>query len=97
MNKNNSNISIDESKHSAVPTFFQRLRNTFIAVVMGIIFAQVVLFAFWKGSIVLWWNSYIFIIYLIFCAVMGWVIGDRFIETLGKKSSDWWNLWGYWK
>lgn len=93
----NSEIIIDESKHTVAPSFFQRLRNSIIATVMGIVFAQVILFAFWGGLILFWWNNMLFISYLVACAILGWIVGDRFIETLVKKSDEWWGLWGYFR
>lgn len=95
--RSNSEIFIDESKQVAASGLFQRLKNTFMAVVMGIVFAQVMLFAFGFGSIVLWWDNIIFGSYLIICAILGWIVGEKFIQTLGKKSEDWWDLWGHWR
>ncbi|HEX6981899.1 MAG TPA: hypothetical protein VF181_03990 [Balneolaceae bacterium] len=97
-----SDIFIDESKHRTAPTFFQRIRNTLAAVGMGIIFAQVLLFAFKffvVSSVVyyFWFYPLLSIAYLIVCAVLGWIYGDKFIQTLSKESANWWNLWGYWR
>lgn len=95
----NPDIIIDESKHRTAPTFFQHLRNTLAAAGMGIVFAQVMLFAFWQGSIVYYFLFYtkLSISYLIACAISGWFLGDKFIQTLRKESGNWWDLWGYWR
>jgi hypothetical protein len=99
--RNSPKIIIDESKHKTAPTFLQRLKTTILAVGMGIVFAQVMLFAFWfffAPSVVyyIWFYPKISIVYLIVCAVLGWIYGDKFIQTLRKESGNWWNLWGYW-
>lgn len=97
-NRDKFEIEIDESELRVVPGFFQRLRNAIIAVGMGIVFAQVMLFAFrFYGSVISWWNNIIFISYLIICAIMGWILGDKFSLTLREKIGDWWDLWNFWK
>lgn len=93
----NSDLFIDESKHVTAPDFFQRLRNSIYAIFMGAIFAQVMLFTFGMNSLVIWYDHLLFISFLIVCAVLGWVAGEKFIETLGKKSDEWWDLWGYFR
>lgn len=93
----NSDIFIDESKHVTDPGSLQRLRNSLYAIAMGIIFAQVMLFAFKMGSIILWYDNVIFISFLIICAILGWVVGEKFIQTLSNKSDDWWDIWGHFR
>jgi hypothetical protein len=88
-------VIIDESTHTPVPTYFKRFKNAILAVFMGILFAQVILFAFMYGSIVLYWDNPLFILHLIFCAIMGWIAGEKFIQTLSIKSEEWW-IWNFW-
>lgn len=96
---NDSKIVIDESKHKALPSTWQRLKNAFGSIIMGVVFAQVMSFAFRMGSVIFYFLFYLkwVIAYLLICAVLGWIYGDKFIQTLGEKSSSWWNLWNYWK
>src|SRR5690554_359536 len=91
-----SGIIIDESTHRAVPTIFQRIWHSILATFFGAILSQVMLFAFKGGSLVLLINNYMFIAYLIGCAIFGAVYGDRFISTIRKHISEWWDLWGGW-
>lgn len=93
-----SEIIIDEDKHTSVPTILQRIKHVLMALLMGIVFAQVMLFAFRQGSIVIyfWLYTELVLAYLLVCAVFGWFYGDDFVQTLGKKSEDWWNLWNDW-
>lgn len=99
--KQNSAISIDESKHRTAPTFLGRIRNALVGALMGVVFAQVMLFAFRyfvSGISVVYYFLFYPLLsgaYVIICAVLGWIYGDKFIQTLSKKSADWWNLWGY--
>lgn len=85
-------IVIDETAHQEVPSFGQRIKHLLVSVIMGILFAQVILFMFRLGSFVIWLENIFFILYLGFCAAMGWVVGDKFVETLVKKIDDWWDI-----
>lgn len=96
MKRSKSEIIIDESKHKEAPGFLVRLKNSLHAIFMGAILAQVMLFAFRMGSILLWYKNIFFIVYLLGCAVLGWIVGERFIETLSMKSAKWWDLKGRW-
>jgi|AntRauTorcE11898_2_1112593.scaffolds.fasta_scaffold65127_2 hypothetical protein len=97
MKKNKHDIQIDESSHKSAPNILTRLKHTFQALGMAVILAQVLLFAFRYGSIVLWWDHAIFHIYLVVCSILGWFFGERFIETLGEKSGNWWDLGGFFR
>lgn len=93
-------IVIDENTHKDVPGILQRMKHTLIAIFMGIVFAQVMLFAFGFGSVVLLWIGnikFFFIAYLISCGILGWIVGEKFIQTLNKKIENWWDLWNYWR
>lgn len=94
-NTNQPEVVIDESKHTAAPSALQRIKQVLMAILIGLVFAQVMLFAFRQGSIVFyfWLYTELFVLYLVVCAVLGWFYGDKIVQTLGKKSSDWWNLW----
>lgn len=96
--KKQSGAVIDESKHRTVPTFFQRVKHVLMAILMSIVFAQVMLFATKTGSVVIYFLFYteFFFLYLIVCGILGWVYGDKFVQTLGIKSDEWWNIWGDW-
>lgn len=96
MKRSKSEIIIDECKHKEVPSILVRVKNSLHAIFIGAIFAQVMLFAFNFGSIVIWYKNVVFIVYLITCAVLGWFVGERFIETLSMKSAEWWDLKGRW-
>lgn len=98
MTRNQSEIVIDESKHTSAPTVFQRIKHILMAVLMGIVFVQVMLFASRMGSVVIyfWVYTELALAYLLVCAVLGWFYGDNFVQTLGKKSEGWWNLWRDW-
>lgn len=92
--RNELNIKVDENNLEEDPSILQRFRNSIYAIFMGAIFAQVMLFAFRMGSLVIWYDNLIFISYLVVCAIMGWVVGERFIDYLSKKSDNWWDIWG---
>lgn len=98
MKPKKSEIIIDESKLKEAPTFFQRIKHVLMSVVMAIVFAQVMLFAFRMGPVVFYFMVYtkLATAYVAICAVLGWFYGEKFIQTLGKKSEPWWNLWNQW-
>lgn len=93
-----SDLIIDETKHAVAPTLFQRIKHVLMAVLMGIVFAQVMLFAFRMGSVVIYFLFYPAwcFSYLAGCAILGWIYGDNFVQTLRNKSSEWWDLWRGW-
>lgn len=93
-----SEVVIDEENQTSVPTLPQKIKHVLIAVLMGTVFAQVMLFAFRMGSVIfyLWQYTELTFAYLLICAVLGWFYGDKFIQTLGKESENWWNLWKEW-
>ena len=92
-----SKIVIDESKHRKVPNFFQRLKHAVLAIMAGALFAQVVLFPFGFGSIILWYDSLLFIAYLAVCGILGAMYGEEFIFTVNKETGLFWDPWNYWK
>lgn len=91
-------VVIDEDKQIKAPTFFQRIKHVIMAVFMGAIFAQVMLLAFRMGSVVIYFYLYaeLMLVYLLVCAILGWFYGEKFIQTLGKQSENWWDLWRDW-
>lgn len=94
---NRAEVIIDESKQTTAPTIFQKIKHILTAILMGIIFAQVMLFAFMMGSIIyIWLYSELALGYLLVCAILGWFYGEKFIQTLGKESENWWDLWRGW-
>ncbi|NGP77384.1 hypothetical protein G3570_12115 [Balneolaceae bacterium YR4-1] len=94
-----SDIIIDESKHREAPDFFQRLKNSLYAIVMGAVVAQIILFAFRMVGIIYFFIEYLelTIVYLSVCAILGWIYGEKFISSLGKEGANWWDLWRMWK
>lgn len=99
MSIDTDDIIIAESSHRPAPTYWQRIKQVAMSVLMGMVFVQVLLFAFRMVSIAYYFLTYtkVAIAYLLSCGILGWFYGDRFIQTLGKKSEEWWNLWEYWK
>lgn len=100
-----SEITIDESSHKSVRTLFQKMRDAILALGMGVILAQIVIWAFRFGSIVMFFYKgnivypIVFLVYLAGCAILGWRDGERFIETLNMKAGGWFNWidWRYWR
>ena len=95
--KSNSEIIIDEDTHREAPSLFTRIKNGLISVFLGAIFAQVMLWVLSPISIVLLFDEPLFIMYLAACGVIGFIVGEKFIQTLGLKSTDWFDLLGRWK
>ncbi|MFW6157568.1 MAG: hypothetical protein ACOC4S_01870 [Balneolaceae bacterium] len=98
-NGKRTGLVIDESNHASAPTTLQLIKHVLMAAVMGVVFAQVILFAFRMGSVVIYFWLYTewVVAYLLVCAVLGWFYGDKFIQSLGKEGENWWNLWNDWK
>lgn len=87
-------VVIDKNKQWESPSILKRILHSLLAVFFGALLAQVMLFAFWHGSIVMYLDHLLFIPYLIGCAIFGAIYGDKFIFTLRRLISEWWNLWG---
>lgn len=85
-------IVVDESKLKPAPSLFTQIKHSFVAVIIGVLLTQAILFTLGLGSIVLWWNNIITILFISVCAVMGWVFGDGFIQFLSQKTGDWWDF-----
>lgn len=95
----NSNIQIDESSHKEEPSLFQKTRNVTIAVALGAVLVQMILFygsakggSFTPASIVIYFDNLWFLGYLIVCGVFGWFAGENFIDWL-KVKIDSWRFW----
>ncbi|MFY0682963.1 MAG: hypothetical protein JXR20_00315 [Balneola sp.] len=96
---NNSNVQIDESSHKEEPSLLQKIRNVTIAVVLGAVLVQMILFygdaksgSFIPASIIIYFESLWFIGYLIICGFLGWFVGENFIDWL-KVKIDSWKFW----
>lgn len=92
-----NDIEIDESAHRPAenPTIIQRLKNGIVAVLMGAILFQIILFTYHISlglSIVLWFGSPFFLGYLAVCGVLGMLFGGKFIDILKYESGNWWNF-----
>ena len=92
----NSNIQIDESSLKEEPSLFQKIRNVAIAVVLGAVLIQMILFygtaksgSFTPGSIIIYLDNLWFIGYLIICGFFGWFVGENFIDWLKVKIESW--------
>lgn len=92
-----SDIKIDESKHKESPGLFRRLWDAIVGVIEGFILLQITFtFGFRSGfSTIILYKNPLFIGYLIFCLIMGWIYGYQFHGWLKKKMEEW-NLWGWW-
>lgn len=95
----NSNIEIDESKLKPEPGILQKLRNAVTAIVFGAVLVQVFLFygaarsgSFTPASVLIYFDSYIFLGYLGVCGVLGWIAGQDFLHWL-KAKMDFWKFW----
>ncbi|GAB5407889.1 MAG: hypothetical protein BalsKO_02540 [Balneolaceae bacterium] len=92
----NSNIQIDESSLKEEPSLFQKIRNVLIAVVLGAVLVQMILFygavkggSFTPASIIIYFDSLWFVGYLIVCGVLGWFAGESFLDWLKVKIDSW--------
>ena len=86
----------EEFRRSNNIRFLRRCKNTLLAVGLGVLLAQVVFFVINLGSVIIWYDSILFIGYLVICGVMGFVAGDRFIERLRIYIDDWWDPKSLW-
>lgn len=91
-NNHHSEPIIDENAHRPVPSFLQRLKHSGLAVGLGALLAQGILFMIGFGSIVKWYNNLIFLGFILGCAVLGYIFGERFIETLSLKTGGLWDF-----
>lgn len=96
---NNSNIQIDESSHKEEPSLFQKFKNVIIAMVLGAVLIQMILFygaakggTFTPASIIIYSDSLWFFGYLFVCGVLGWFAGESFLGWL-KVKIDSWKFW----
>jgi predicted phage tail protein len=91
-----SNLKIDESKLTPAPSIFQKIKNVVIAIILGAVLVQMVLFygsvksgSFAPGSIIIYFDSIYFIGYLTLCGIMGWIGGQDFLDWLKVKMGAW--------
>lgn len=100
---NFGDIKIDKSTHrpAADPTILQRIKNGVLAVLMGAVFMQILLFTFRFGSVItlFYFPFYrvVFIVYLAICGILGMIFGEDFIVALRNEGDNWWDLWNYFK
>lgn len=93
-------IKIDESSHKATPTIFQKIKYTLCAIGLGVILLQVMLFAISPlllVSIVVIMDSPYFYGYVIICAILGWLVGEKFNSVLSDNISKWLDIGFWWK
>ena len=83
-----SRINIDEDSLKEAPSFATRLKHAAIAIFLSALIAQGIAFILGFHSIVLWYDSLPFILFASICGILGFVVGERFIETLILKITD---------
>ncbi|MGN8226894.1 hypothetical protein [Gracilimonas sp. BCB1] len=84
-----SDIKIDEDNHRLAPSFIERIKHTIISAFLGAIVAQVIAWLLGFRSIVLWYDELPFLIFAGIFGILGFIFGERFIETLTTKINDW--------
>lgn len=90
-------IKINEENLSEVPSGIARIKYGVISVFLGAIFAQVIAWTFGFRSIVLWYDTIPFIMYVKACGLIGGIGGKKFIHILEAKIVDWFNVLNLWK
>ncbi len=85
-------VRINEDKMDKERSFFQKVQNTIFGMILGLVLIQSILFLLGLGSIVLWWDNQIVIFAVVFCMVMGWVVGPNFLYRISSISSEFWDL-----
>lgn len=84
-----SDINIDEDNLRPAPSFIERIKHTFISVLLGALIAQIIAWPLGFRSIVLWYDEPPFLIFAGIFGILGYIFGERFIETLTKKINEW--------
>lgn len=100
MRRKKSEVTIDETEHIEAPAITQRFKHALVSVGLGIILVQVYYFwgAFKSGnfslgiSVVTLFDNVYFLVYLAICAVMGWWLGQKYIERM----HIWISYWKFW-
>ena len=88
-------IKIDESKQQESPSVLKRSLGIILGLFYGALFVQ--LFAFTLaltpfkivGSIVLWYNKPLFLVFEGICGALGWFYGADFNDWLKVKIIEW--------
>ena len=84
-----SKIEIDENSMKEAPSFVDRVKHTIISILLGALIAQVIAWLLGFHSIVLWYDELPFLIFAGVFGILGFIFGERFIETLTIKINDW--------
>ena len=94
-----SNLQIDDNQISPAPSFFQKIKNVSVAILLGAVLVQVFLFydsvksgSFTPASVIIYFDSIYFIGYLILCGVIGWIAGEDFLDWMKVKIG----MWKFW-
>jgi len=93
---NDSDPKINEHKLTPATSLFGKVKNVFIAIILGAVLVQVFLFygsvksgSFIPASIIIYFDSIYFIGYLAICGIMGWIAGQDFLDWLKVKFGSW--------
>lgn len=89
-------LEIDESGHRPLPSIWQRGRQSLWAMVLAVVFLQVLQLygatrsgSMLPGSVILYFDSPYFWGYLGICGLLGWLYGDRFTGWLNARMGEW--------
>lgn len=89
-------INIDEENLREAPSGIARIKYGVISVFLGAIFAQVIAWTFGFRSIVLWYDTIPFIMYVTACGLIGGIGGEKFIHILKAKIVEWFSVLNRW-
>jgi uncharacterized protein YqhQ len=87
-------MEIDETKMEELeePTFWQKLRNSIIALLFGSFLLKVTPISF--VNVFLPNSTFFYVLlysYATICLLLGWFYGNYFISYLHERIEDWWS------
>lgn len=84
-------MEIDESKLREAPSFWQKLRNSIVALIFGVFFLWItpaMMFIILLPSV---WSYVVLSLCAIICLLIGWLYGDDFVDYLHTNIVNRWN------
>lgn len=85
-------MKIDESKFRETPGVFQRVKYGILSGLWGLALSYVILFFIPFLHFISVYDHPIYIMFIITCILLGFIFGERFIETLAVKTDDWFDI-----
>ncbi|MEX2479193.1 MAG: hypothetical protein WD357_12205 [Gracilimonas sp.] len=82
-------MKIDETKMNKSPGGFQRVKYGILSGLWGLALSYVVMIFIPFLHFISVYDHPLYIVFIVSCTLLGFLYGERFIETLAVKTGDW--------